>query len=76
MNADCRASMKKNAFYVKGLTTRDIQDIVQELYGVEVSATLVHEPLREAPGTHSTSSVPFALAMRPNTNNKSLSRFK
>jgi len=29
--------------YAKGMTTRDIQDIVQELYGVEVSATLVSE---------------------------------
>jgi len=31
------------ALYAKGLTTRDIQDIVRELYGVEVSATLVSE---------------------------------
>ena len=31
------------ALYAKGLTTRDIQDIVQELYGVEVSPTLVSE---------------------------------
>src|SRR5919109_2581791 len=29
--------------YAKGLTTRDIQDVVQELYGVEVSATLISE---------------------------------
>ena len=29
------------ALYAKGMTTRDIQDIVQELYGVEVSPTLV-----------------------------------
>lgn len=29
--------------YAKGMTTRDIQDIVQELYGVEVSAALVSE---------------------------------
>jgi putative transposase len=29
--------------YAKGMTTRDIQDIVQELYGVDVSATLVSE---------------------------------
>ena len=29
------------ALYAKGMTTRDIQDIVRELYGVEVSATLV-----------------------------------
>lgn len=31
------------ALYAKGMTTRDIQDIVQELYGVEVSPTLVSE---------------------------------
>jgi transposase-like protein len=31
------------ALYAKGMTTRDIQQIVQELYGVEVSATLVSE---------------------------------
>jgi len=31
------------ALYAKGMTTRDIQDIVRELYGVEVSATLVSE---------------------------------
>lgn len=31
------------ALYAKGLTTRDIQDIVQEIYGVEVSATLISE---------------------------------
>ena len=31
------------ALYAKGMTTRDIQDIVQELYGVEVSAMLVSE---------------------------------
>jgi len=29
------------ALYAKGMTTRDIQDIVKELYGVEVSPTLV-----------------------------------
>lgn len=29
------------ALYAKGMTTRDIQEIVQELYGVEVSPTLV-----------------------------------
>jgi putative transposase len=29
------------ALYAKGMTTRDIQEIVGELYGVEVSATLV-----------------------------------
>jgi putative transposase len=31
------------ALYAKGMTTRDIQDIVHELYGVAVSATLVSE---------------------------------
>jgi putative transposase len=31
------------ALYAKGLTTRDIQDLVRELYGVEVSPTLVSE---------------------------------
>lgn len=31
------------ALYAKGMTTRDIQDIVQDLYGVEVSPTLVSE---------------------------------
>ena len=31
------------ALYAKGMTTRDIQEIVQELYGVEISATLVSE---------------------------------
>jgi transposase-like protein len=31
------------ALYAKGLTTRDIQDVVQELYGVEVSPALVSE---------------------------------
>jgi transposase-like protein len=29
------------ALYAKGMTTRDIQEIVQELYGVEVSPTLI-----------------------------------
>lgn len=29
--------------YAKGLTTRDIQDVVQELYGVEVSPSLISE---------------------------------
>lgn len=29
------------ALYAKGMTTRDIQDIVEDLYGVEVSATLI-----------------------------------
>jgi transposase-like protein len=31
------------ALYAKGMTTRDIQEVVQELYGVEVSAALVSE---------------------------------
>jgi transposase-like protein len=31
------------ALYAKGLTTRDIQEIVRDLYGVEVSPTLVSE---------------------------------
>lgn len=31
------------ALYAKGMTTRDIQEIVRELYGVNVSATLVSE---------------------------------
>jgi putative transposase len=31
------------ALYAKGLTARDIQDVVQQLYGVEVSATLISE---------------------------------
>ena len=31
------------ALYAKGMTTRDIQDLVKELYGVEISATLVSE---------------------------------
>jgi transposase-like protein len=31
------------ALYAKGMTTRDIQEIVHELYGVEVSATLISE---------------------------------
>jgi transposase-like protein len=31
------------ALYAKGMTTRDIQEIVQQLYGVEISATLVSE---------------------------------
>jgi transposase-like protein len=31
------------ALYAKGMTTRDIQDVVRQLYGVEVSATLVSE---------------------------------
>jgi len=31
------------ALYAKGMTTRDIQDVVKDLYGVEVSPTLVSE---------------------------------
>jgi putative transposase len=31
------------ALYAKGMTTRDIQEIVRELYDVEVSATLISE---------------------------------
>jgi len=31
------------ALYAKGMTTRDIQDIVRQLYSVEVSATLVSQ---------------------------------
>jgi putative transposase len=31
------------ALYAKGMTTRDIQELVQELYGVEVSPALVSE---------------------------------
>jgi putative transposase len=31
------------ALYAKGMTTRDIQEVVKELYGVEVSPTLISE---------------------------------
>jgi putative transposase len=31
------------ALYAKGMTTRDIQDVIKELYGVDVSPTLVSE---------------------------------
>jgi len=31
------------ALYAKGMTTRDIQDVLRQLYGVEVSPTLVSE---------------------------------
>lgn len=31
------------ALYAKGMTTRDIQELVRELYGVDVSATLISE---------------------------------
>jgi putative transposase len=34
---------KIRALYAKGMTTRDIQDVVKELYGVDVSPTLVSE---------------------------------
>lgn len=34
---------KTLALYAKGLTTRDIQEIVRDLYGLEISATLVSE---------------------------------
>ena len=34
---------KNLALYAKGMTTRDIQDLVEELYGVEISPTLVSE---------------------------------
>ena len=38
-----RAGLRRedSALYAKGMTTRDIQEIVRELYGVDVSATLV-----------------------------------
>jgi transposase-like protein len=39
----CGFDDKILALYAKGLTTRDIQDVVQELYGVEVSPTLISE---------------------------------
>jgi transposase-like protein len=31
------------ALYAKGMTTRDIQEVVRELYGVEISPTLISE---------------------------------
>jgi putative transposase len=31
------------ALYAKGMTTRDIQDLVKQLYGVEISPTLISE---------------------------------
>jgi len=34
---------KSLALYAKGMTSRDIQDILEELYVVDVSATLVSE---------------------------------
>jgi putative transposase len=36
-------SEKILALYAKGMTTRDIQEIVKELYGVDVSPTLISE---------------------------------
>ena len=39
----CGFDDKILTLYAKGLTTRDIQDVVQELYGVEVSPTLISE---------------------------------
>jgi transposase-like protein len=38
------------ALYAKGLTTRDIQDVVQELYGVEVSASLIADVVSDLDG--------------------------
>lgn len=38
------------ALYAKGLTTRDIQDVVQELYGVEVSASLISDVVADLDG--------------------------
>lgn len=38
------------ALHAKGLTTRDIQDIVGELYGVEVSASLISQITAESDG--------------------------
>lgn len=38
------------ALYAKGLTTRDIQDIVKDLYGVEISPTLVSEITEDLDG--------------------------
>jgi transposase-like protein len=35
------------ALYCKGMTTRDIQATVKELYGVEVSHTLVSEVVKK-----------------------------
>jgi len=37
------------ALYAKGLSTRDIQEILQELYGVEVSATLRYVAHQDSP---------------------------
>src|SRR5262249_44706624 len=38
------------ALYAKGLTARDIQDVVQDLYGVEVSPTLISEVTADLDG--------------------------
>lgn len=38
------------ALYAKGMTTRDIQEIVKELYGVEISPTLVSEITEDLDG--------------------------
>lgn len=38
------------ALYAKGMTTRDIQDIVKDLYGVEISPTLVSEITEDLDG--------------------------
>ncbi len=38
------------ALYAKGMTTRDIQEVVLELYGVEVSATLISEITNDLDG--------------------------
>jgi transposase-like protein len=39
----CGFEQKILALYAKGMSTRDIQEILQELYGVEVSAMLVSD---------------------------------
>jgi putative transposase len=39
----CGFDDKILALYAKGLTTRDIQDVVQQLYGVEVSPSLISQ---------------------------------
>ena len=36
------------ALYAKGMSTRDSQEIVRQLYGVEVSATLISEITKNA----------------------------
>ena len=67
------------ALYAKGMTTRDIQEFVKELYGVEVSPTLISEitadldaevtawrtrPL-EASGRSSTSTASWCMSAAP-----------